>query len=332
MQYKWNFMTTGLAIALPMALIGAASLGGCSGASSGGTPLPTSTPVPTPGPSPTPTLPGPLIVYQSNLGFNVDLYLLPTTGAPARLTSSPANDIQPSLAPNQQLAAFSSTRDGNPEIYTINLATRATDRLTEDSGLTTPVDDQPVFSANSQQIAWRSTRGQTAAGLTDIYTMQFTGASQTRLTTEPNGASDPFWHPDGTRVGYVTTRGNAPRIVIRTIGSNAEQVLSPAVTSISHPRFSRDGSRIVFSQGGSAAASSQLFIINADGSTLVPGPTAGSRNFDPGWSLDGTRIIWSASGGSGPATPQIFSALAAGGAPQRLTNSTDTEVSPSAGG
>lgn len=326
MQRK-EFFQIGLTLTVPLALTIGAALTGCGGGSSGVV-NPNPTPTATPGPTPTPAPPPANLVFVSNAGFNVDLYFLaPGGAAPIRLTSDSANDVQPSLSPDRRLVAYSSTFNGNPEIYVINVATRVEDRLTEDTGATPPVDDSPVFSQAGDRIAWRSTRG----GLSNIWVMQVTGATQARLSNEPAGAFDPFWHPDGTRVGYVTTRNGAPRIVIKNVVGGAEQVLDVGPGPISHPRFNRTGERIVFSRGGSTAATSQLFIVNTSGGAPTPGPTAGTRNFDPNWSNDGTRIIWAANGGVS-ATPQIFSANPDGTDVQRLTNNSDSNTYPSAGG
>jgi Tol biopolymer transport system component len=53
-------------------------------------------------------------------------------------------------------------------------------------------------------------------------------------------------------------------------------------------RWSPDGTKIVF-RGGST---SQIFTVNPDGTGKFQ-VTAGSNTFSPGWSADGTRIVYS---------------------------------------
>lgn len=329
-----GFFKAGLCLAAPVLMGIGALVAGCGGGSGGINPNPTPGPTATPGPTPTPTVPAVAdLVFVSNAGGNVDLYFLGATGNAAnRLTFDPTSEIQPSLSPDKRFVAFSSTRDGNPEIYTINVGSRVIDRLTEDRGASPPTDDSPVFSAAGDRIAWRTTRG----GVSNIFFMQATGANQTRLSDEAEGATDPFWHPDGTRIGYVTKRNGVRRIVLKSIAGGAEQIIALnndliSNGSISHPRFNRNGDRIVFSSQAPNGASSTLYVINANGGGLQTIAPAGRFNETPVWSSDGTRIIWSASGGA-LATPQLFSANSDGTNAQRVLTNSDANTDPSTGG
>ncbi len=330
MQSKEIFKAV-LTFGAPVALLAGALVTGCGGGG-GVNPNPNGTPTPTPVATATPRPAATQIVYVSTAGSNADLFILGPGGVPERLTSDAANDVQPSFSPDKTKVVFSSTRDGNPEIYVTNAVTQVSQRLTTDSGSTLPVDDSPTYSQAGDRIAWRSTRG----GTSNIFYMLATGANQTRLSNEAAGATDPFWHPNGASIGYVTKRGGVPRIVIKNIASGAEQIVAldnGAISngSISHPRFNRAGDKIVFSSQAPNGASSSLFIINANGSGLQSGPTAGRFNESPVWSNDGTRIIWGASGGVA-ATPQIYSANPDGSDVQALTNNANANTSPSTGG
>src|SRR6266478_6212438 len=94
--------------------------------------------------------------------------------------------------------AFASDRDGNLEIYVMDLDGGGQTRLTEDPG----EDYSPAWSPNGTRLAFVSTRD----GNAEIYVMNADGTGQTRLTN--NTASDlhPAWSPDGTHIAFVSSR------------------------------------------------------------------------------------------------------------------------------
>ena len=137
-----------------------------------------------------------------------------------RLTSSPEADFSPSWSPDGQKIAFASARDGNGEIYVMNIgdALQGTDgseptRLTNKAG----DDFDPIWSPDGAQIAFVSNR----LSSSDIYLMNVEEALQgtdgnrpTRLTSA-NG-SFPAWSPDGTRMAYIAKHG--PKVELYVIG------------------------------------------------------------------------------------------------------------------
>jgi Tol biopolymer transport system component len=89
-------------------------------------------------------------------------------------------------------------------------------------------------------------------GIPQIYIANMDGSDPVVITNMPDGACQPAWSPDGTRLVFTS------------------------------PCESRD----------STFANSALYIVNADGSDLAPLLTEPSGDFDPAWSPDGTRIAF----------------------------------------
>ncbi len=169
----------------------------------------------------------------TSLSFNSqsDLYLMNPDGRNLRrLTTSSAIDISPSWSPSGRQLAFVSDRTGTPQVYIINADGTDLRRLTfEGSYNTSPAwspqgdlvafvqrqpggsnqvcvtniigdtylrltsrgnNEDPCWSSDGLHIAFASSR----AGCYEIYTMDWNGANQTRVT-RTGGAFSPTWSP-----------------------------------------------------------------------------------------------------------------------------------------
>ena len=92
-----------------------------------------------------------------------------------------------SLSNNGQTLLWMSTRDGNPEIYTKNLAKGKVFRLTEHPGY----DHQPRLSADGLRVLFQSNR----SGKNQVFSMNIDGSEVTSLTPDTQ-ASHPQWCPE----------------------------------------------------------------------------------------------------------------------------------------
>lgn len=93
----------------------------------------------------------------------------------------------PALSPDGRKIAFASDRDGNPEIYVIDVDGGNLRRLTDDPA----IDEYPTWSPDGQWIAFHSNRD----GDFDIYIMRPDGSDLRRLTDDPADDMQPAWSP-----------------------------------------------------------------------------------------------------------------------------------------
>ena len=165
-----------------------------------------------------------------NEGWNFDLWVV---GAPEgdfdpweiaefgnqkdtfRVTKHKDQDMEPTWSPDGKKIAWSSSRDGNFEIYSMDANGENQIRLTDD-----PNDDRnPAWQTNTgQKIAFSATRDFDP----EIYVIDAVdGGNPTNLTNEFGSDDFPAWSPDGRQIAFVSLRdGNGEIYVMDADGGN----------------------------------------------------------------------------------------------------------------
>src|SRR3972149_7061239 len=127
-----------------------------------------------------------------------------------RLPPDPSEDSVPVWSLDGTRIAFSTTRDGNYEIYVMNADGSGQTRLTNDPA----IDFDLAWSPDGTKIAFSG-----ANPSADIYVMNPDGG-QTRLTSAPAGDVDPLWSPDSGKIAFTSFRtGNSEIFMMNADGS-----------------------------------------------------------------------------------------------------------------
>jgi hypothetical protein len=177
-----------------------------------------------------------------------------------RITNNPADDLNPSLSPDETKIVFKSDRDGNDEIYIMNIDGSEQTRLTNSPGW----DEQPRFSPDGSKIIFVSRRD----GNNEIYIMNVDGSEQTNLTN--NTASDLLptavtsFSPDGSKITFESLRDGNWEIYIMNADGSGQVNLSNNPAADMNPSFSTDGSKIIFDS--ERDGNWESYIMNLDGS------------------------------------------------------------------
>ena len=237
-------------------------------------------------------------------------------------TTTSDEHVTPKTVPGRNgKIAFTSSRDGNYEIYTMEADGSNQTRLTNNP----EYDISPKWSPDGTKIAFLRSNGFQY----DIYVMNADGSNQMRITSNRVIADFPEWSPDGTRIVFAIEVSNTREIyVMNADGTN----LTPLTNSGGNtsPRWSPDGTRIVFYRFGSAVG---IYVMNADGSNQTQ-LTNSRYDFSPRWSPDSSRITFTSFRDEpSPSTcvncnVEIYVMNAEGSNQTRLTNNPHLDTSP----
>ncbi|MBI4469092.1 MAG: PD40 domain-containing protein [Acidobacteria bacterium] len=256
------------------------------------------------------SVPVDLNAAQQGLLFN----LTATVTDPQGNTSEFGRSSAPTATVSQ--IVFTSTRDGDPEIYLTDAFRLFPARLTNN-----PADDfSPAFSPDGSRIAFVSTRDAN----TEIYIMPSQGSPEaSRLTNHLAPDYDPTWSPDGSKIAFVSERDGNPEIYLMNADGNGVTRLTNEPAVDRSPTFSPDGRKIAFASN--RTGNFEIFVMNADGSgqqSLTQDPAAETQ---PAWSPDNELIAFVS---EREGNPEIYTMRANGGQITRLTSHPAADVNP----
>lgn len=112
-----------------------------------------------------------------------DIYVINSSGVNRRKLVEDGND--PSWSPDGSKIAFVTHRDGNKEIYVMDVDGSNQRRLTTDPA----EDSSPTWSPDSSRIAFVTDRD----GNKEIYVMNADGSNQINISNHPGRDDDPAW-------------------------------------------------------------------------------------------------------------------------------------------
>jgi serine/threonine protein kinase len=212
------------------------------------------------------------------------------TPAPPSPTPPPSATAVPPASPTVAASfgrlAFTSNRDGDPEIFVIDLATGQTSKLTKNNAN----DWLPDWSPDGSRLAFTSAR----TGSYDLWVMNGDGSGQSPWVT--TGAWDEYarWAPDGQRLSLSTTANTQgvpnSEIFVRQANGNLTQITFSTAED-QWADWSPEG-RIAFAEGFQDGSDWDIYVVNADGSGRSAWLDEASCDVQPSWSPDGAWIAF----------------------------------------
>jgi TolB protein len=163
----------------------------------------------------------------------------------------------PAWSPDgKKMALVLSTRDGNLDIYVLDLATQQLTRITDDPG----IDTEPQWSKDGQSIYFTSDR----AGGPQIYKVGVKpGDKPRRLTFQGSYNARPRISPDESQLAFVTQDDGAYRIATMDLRGHGDvQVLTKGHFDVS-PSFAPNGAVLIYASRDKGRG--VLALVSADG-------------------------------------------------------------------
>ncbi|SED65597.1 TolB protein [Streptomyces sp. TLI_105] len=184
-----------------------------------------------------------------------------TGGAPAFVPGTKGAS-EPAWSPDGTRLAFTKPVGSQREIYVADVDGSPSTRLTFDAA-----DDlHPTWSPDGAYLAFNRAD---AAGNSRLFRLRLSTHAQTPVTL----AASHDWTPDWSRTGRIVfsrvdATGFAHLYVVRPDGSGLVRITS-ARANDKYPSWSPDGSRLVFTRGGTDDADPEhLWLVRADGTAL----------------------------------------------------------------
>lgn len=201
--------------------------------------------------------------YLWQIDPNYDIFFADRQGnIQHQLTNTPGYDAEATVSPDGKYIVFTSTRNGDLDLYLYDIAKKTTKQVTKTLGY----DGGAFFSPDSKKLLFRASRPKTpeaikeykellAQGLVaptemEIFTCNLDGSDLRQITKLGKANWAPYFHPDGKRIlfssNHHTQKGFPFNIfMIDVDGKNLTQVTFDEAFD-AFPMFSPDGKKLVF--------------------------------------------------------------------------------------
>ena len=208
--------------------------------------------------------------YVWKLYPEFDIYTAKADGSDSKpLVVGPGYDAEATVSPLGDRIVFTSTRDGDPELYIMNIDGEQQRRLTTSKGY----DGGAFFSPDGKRLVYRANHPEGADELAkyeelvkenlvrptrlELFVMDVDGKNQRQVTSNGKANFAPFFHPDGKRIIFSSNQADPKGrdfdlFLIADDGTGQEQVTFNDSFD-GFPMFTRDGKTLVFASNRGAA-------------------------------------------------------------------------------
>ncbi|MCF7646242.1 Tol-Pal system beta propeller repeat protein TolB [Bacillus subtilis] len=214
------------------------------------------------------------ITYMSFAGDRPRVYLLQLeTGQQELVGNFPGMTIAPRFSPDGQKVVMSLLQDdGSANIYTMDLRSRTTTRLTSSQA----IDTSASYSPDGSKIVFESDRG----GRQQIYVMGADGSNPQRISFGNGSYSTPVWSPRGDLIAFTKQSGGQFSIGVMKTDGSGERLLTSGFHN-EGPTWAPNGRVLMFFR--ESAGGARLFTIDLTGRNERQIQTPNSAS-DPAWS------------------------------------------------
>ena len=196
-----------------------------------------------------------------------------TTGRRESLGEFDGQVLAPRFSNDGTKIAFSIIRNGNTDIYVMDLRSRQLSRLTSDPG----IDTSPSFSPDGSQIVFNSDR----SGQARLYVMRADGSGQRPISRGGGSYTAPAWSPRGDLIAFTKSGGGRFSTGVMNADGSGERILSSSYFE-EGPSWAPNGRYVMFARQ-TPGGDTRLWTVDLSGRVVAQAGYAG-RGTDPAWS------------------------------------------------
>lgn len=206
---------------------------------------------------------------------------LPGESKPYQLTSGSWDDRDPAVSPLRDTMAFASSRDGDWDLYLLDLVDQSIQRLTS----TTGYEGSPTWSPDGRWLAFEAYY----KGDFDIWILPVDGSqAPVQLTDDPAADFSPAWDPGGRRIAFVSDRAGLADIYLADLDHPNDRFRNLTQTTDlaeGEPIFSPDGSELAYTvQSDGVRGIQRMSLVGSSAPHWV------GQGVHPSWSAGGSAI------------------------------------------
>jgi Tol biopolymer transport system component len=178
---------------------------------------------------------------------------------------------------------------------------------------------EPSWSPAGDRMTFTSDRAGGGPTFDEIFVMDADGTNVQQLTFNSFEEHDPAWAPHGDRIAFAGEQG-----VNLTFADGSVVSKITAEVPLRRPTWAPNGRKLAFSSGPNPRLkSSQVYLVNLNGTGLRKLTNAPGGAAEPDWSPNGKTIVFTA---GKPA--DLFAMPSGGGKARRLTRTKGVESAP----
>ncbi len=264
------------------------------------------------------------IAFVSDRDGDEEIYVMNADGSGVeQLTFNDSDDRYPAWSPDGSRIVFASERENDADmydIYVMNADGSGVEQLTDDCS-----NYAPAWSPDGDRIAFTSRgniyvmnadgsgvellMGTSRDSCAQVFVSDRDGEAAWYIRNA-DGSVEPYeldgdswyrssvyagpeWSPDGSRIALRTRlEAEFGVYVMNADGSGLEELSPNDVTLVGRVGWSPDGDRVVFGATFGYGDDGEIYVVNVDGSSVVPLTDNEQEDYWPAWSPDGSRIAF----------------------------------------
>jgi TolB protein len=233
-----------------------------------------------------------------------------------RVTEANTINLSPSWSPDGNQIVLTSFRARNPDLFAVDVESRAWRKLSDLRGLNLG----GRWSPNGDRLAVTIEFD----GNSEIAILGRDGGLLRRLTDHWAIDVSPSWSPDGTQLAFCSSRAGSPQIFVMDAGGGTPRRVTFDGSYNTSPAWSPKGDRIAYASrvGGRF----QIFTMKLDGTEVTQVTRTSGDNEDASWSPDGRYLVFSS---TRKGTPRLYVSDRNGYSQVELTADRGGDTSPS---